>query len=216
MANFKKRGYGVDRKGFGFISLEEEFINRSLNYLNTEAEYAAFDVLPQVLKNGKEIRDDEHKGRGHNTVTFAAPVVINGKAGIMGAVVMKTKGNRYKTHRIVMPDGSQNIFEQETEVTTSGMTGEKIHGEGPDIASAINNSISQTDKKDNGKFSLKTLTAENFLSSSRSISRTAKSEMKTETCLWYIMAAVRASIHSIAQKREPIWIFRETFSVHGK
>ncbi len=156
MANFKKRGYGVDRKGFGFISLEEEFINRSLNYLNTEAEYAAFDVLPQVLKNGKEIRDDEHKGRGHNTVTFAAPVVINGKAGIMGAVVMKTKGNRYKTHRIVMPDGSQYIFEQEkTEVTTSGMTGEKIHGEGPDIASAINNSISQTDKKDNGKFSLK-------------------------------------------------------------
>ena len=156
MANFKKRGYGVDRKGFGFISLEEEFINRSLNYLNTEAEYAAFDVLPQVLKNGKEIRDDEHKGRGHNTVTFAAPVVINGKAGIMGAVVMRTKGNRYKTHRIVMPDGSQYIFEQEkTEVTTSGMTGEKIHGEGPDIASAINNSISQTGKKDNGKFSLK-------------------------------------------------------------
>lgn len=156
MANFKKRGYGVDRKGFGFISLEEEFINRSLNYLNTEAEYAAFDVLPQVLKNGKEIRDDEHKGRGHNTVTFAAPVVINGKAGIMGAIVMRTKGNRYKTHRIVMPDGSQYIFEQEkTEVTTSGMTGEKIHGEGPDIASAINNSISQTDKKDNGKFSLK-------------------------------------------------------------
>lgn len=156
MANFKKRGYGVDRKGFGFISLEEEFINRSLNYLNTEAEYAAFDVLPQVLKNGKEIRDDEHKGRGHNTVTFAAPVVINGKAGIMGAVVMRTKGNRYKTHRIVMPDGSQYIFEQEkTEVTTSGMTGEKIHGEGPDIASAINDSISQTDKKDNGKISLK-------------------------------------------------------------
>ena len=162
MANFKKRGYGVDRKGFGFISLEEEFINRSLNYLNTEAEYAAFDVLPQVLKNGKEIRDDEHKGRGHNTVTFAAPVVINGKAGIMGAVVMRTKGNRYKTHRIVMPDGSQYIFEQEkTEVTTSGMTGEKIYGEGPDIASAINNSISQTGKKDNGKFSMKEPVEEN-------------------------------------------------------
>lgn len=163
MANFKKRGYGVDRKGFGFISLEEEFINRSLNYLNTEAEYAAFDVLPQVLKNGKEIRDDEHKGRGHNTVTFAAPVVINGKAGIMGAVVMRTKGNRYKTHRIVMPDGSQYIFEQEkTEVTTSGMTGEKIHGEGPDIASAINDSISQTDKKDNGKsYSFKGIDDEN-------------------------------------------------------
>ena len=156
MSNYKKRGYGVDRKGFGFISLEEEFINRSLNYLNTEAEYAAFDVLPQVLKNGMELRDNEHKGRGYNTVTFAAPVVINGKPGIVGAVVAKTKGNRYKTHRILMPDGSQYIFENEkAEATTSGMTEEKINGEGPDITSAVGNSIPQTNKKDNEKFSLK-------------------------------------------------------------
>ena len=156
MLNYKKRGYGVDRKGFGFISLEEEFINRSLNYLNTEAEYAAFDVLPQVLKNGMELRDNEHKGRGYNTVTFAAPVVINGKPGIVGAVVAKTKGNRYKTHRILMPDGSQYIFENEkAEATTSGMTEEKINGEGPDITSAVGNSIPQTNKKDNEKFSLK-------------------------------------------------------------
>ena len=156
MSNYKKRGYGVDRKGFGFISLEEEFINRSLNYLNTEAEYAAFDVLPQVLKNGMELRDNEHKGRGYNTVTFAAPVVINGKPGIVGAVVAKTKGNRYKTHRILMPDGSQYIFENEkAEATTSGMTEEKINGEGPDITSAVDNSIPQTNKKDNEKFSLK-------------------------------------------------------------
>ena len=156
MSNYKKRGYGVDRKGFGFISLEEEFINRSLNYLNTEAEYAAFDVLPQVLKNGMELRDNEHKGRGYNTVTFAAPVVINGKPGIVGAVVAKTKGNRYKTHRILMPDGSQYIFENEkAEATTSGMTEEKINGEEPDITSAVGNSIPQTNKKDNEKFSLK-------------------------------------------------------------
>lgn len=156
MSNYKKRGYGVDRKGFGFISLEEEFINRSLNYLNTEAEYAAFDILPQVLKNGMELRDNEHKGRGYNTVTFAAPVVINGKPGIVGAVVAKTKGNRYKTHRILMPDGSQYIFENEkAEATTSGMTEEKINGEGPDITSAVGNSIPQTNKKDNEKFSLK-------------------------------------------------------------
>ena len=163
MSNYKKRGYGVDRKGFGFISLEEEFINRSLNYLNTEAEYAAFDVLPQVLKNGMELRDNEHKGRGYNTVTFAAPVVINGKPGIVGAVVAKTKGNRYKTHRILMPDGSQYIFENEkAEATTSGMTEEKINGEGPDITSAVDNSIPQTSKKDNGKsYSFKGIDDEN-------------------------------------------------------
>lgn len=147
---YKKIGMGVDRQNFGFISLEEKLINGSMNYLNTEAEYAAFEVLPKVLKNGIELRDKEHKGRGYNTVTIAAPVVINGKRGNVAAVVKKTKGNRYKTHRILMPDGSEYVLEHEkTEATTSGMTEEKINGEGPDITSAVDNSIN--DSQQNGK-----------------------------------------------------------------
>lgn len=41
---------------------------------------------------------------------------------------------------------SNGIFEQKTEATTSGMTEEKINGEGPDITS-VTISISQTRKK---------------------------------------------------------------------
>lgn len=155
MSDFKKRGYGVYRKDFGFISLDETYINRSLNYLNTEAEYAAFATLPYVFKKGIAIRDKEHKGRNHNTVTFAAPVEINEKPGIVGAVVMQTKGNRYKTHRILMPDGSEFVFEKvKTEVTTSGMTEDKINDEGPDITSAVGYSIPELGKNDK-RFSLK-------------------------------------------------------------
>ena len=66
-----------------------------------------FIAVPQVLKKGMEIYQHyQHKGRGYDTVTFAAPVTINGITGNMAVVVKKTKGNRYKTHRILMPDGS--------------------------------------------------------------------------------------------------------------
>lgn len=155
VGEYKKYGMGVDRQDFGFISLEEALVNNSLNYLSTEAEYAAFSTLPRVLKRGMEIRDKEHKGRGHNTVTFAAPVAINGKVGIVGVVVKKTKGNRYKTHRIVMPDGSAYVFEHnKTEATTAGMTDTK-NGEGPTITSVSKNSISNDSIKNKKQYSLK-------------------------------------------------------------
>ena len=151
MSEFKKIGYGVDRKNFGFIDLGEKLINKSMNYLNSDAEYAAFFTLPRVLKDGIKLREKGHKGRGYDSVTFAAPVVLNGKPGIVAAAVIKTKGNRYRTHRILMPDGSEYVFEEEkTEVTTSGMTEDKIDGEGPDIASA-NNNVTDNSEKGNRK-----------------------------------------------------------------
>lgn len=139
---YKKIGMGVDRQGFGFISIEESLINNGLNYLNSEAEYAAFSSIPRVLKRGIDIINREnHKGRGYNTVTIAAPVTINGKKGIVGVVVKKTKGNRYKTHRIVMPDGTVFAFEKnKTEATTASMTNRKT-GEGPAITPVLETSI---------------------------------------------------------------------------
>lgn len=151
---YKKIGMGVDRQGFGFISLEESLINNGLNYLNSEAEYAAFSAIPRVLKRGIDITNREnHKGRGYNTVTIAAPVTINGKKGIVGVVVKKTKGNRYKTHRIVMPDGTVFVFEKnKTEATTASMTNRKT-GEGPAITPVLDNSISAEGTKNNTKYS---------------------------------------------------------------
>lgn len=178
VGEYKKYGMGVDRQDFGFISLEEALVNNSLNYLSTEAEYAAFSTLPRVLKRGMEIRDKEHKGRGHNTVTFAAPVAINGKVGIVGVVVKKTKGNRYKTHRIVMPDGSAYVFEHnKTEATTAGMTDTK-NGEGPTITSVSKNSISNDSIKNKKQYSLKDQPDEQALINDENQQKRSKYQIK--------------------------------------
>lgn len=114
----KKTGYKVDRPDFGIIQFTEKELNNSLNYKerNAAAEDArrtAMLALPQVLKRGKEISGhQDHKGRGYGTTTIAAPVEINGKRGNMAVVVRETKGNRYKVHRILTPDGGAYVLEK--------------------------------------------------------------------------------------------------------
>jgi len=140
---FKKMGYSVERKGFGRIEISEKLINTGLNYLNDEAEYAAFDTIDKVLKHGISIEDrGNHKNREHGTITFAAPVEINGVRGNVAVVVKETKGHRYKTHRILMPNGSAFVLNEKTEATTDWMT-IKNDGESQSIASAFKDNISQ-------------------------------------------------------------------------
>lgn len=67
----------------------------------------AFAVVPQVLAKGIEIGNHpKHKGRDYDTVTFAAPLEINGQRGNLAVVVRKEGKNYYKAHRLVMPDGT--------------------------------------------------------------------------------------------------------------
>lgn len=83
-----------------------------------------FMTLPQVLKRG-EIIDEyiNHKHRGIDTVTIAAPVVINGTVGYVAAVKVSGK-IRYHVHRIFMPDGSEFEFKQKAEPTGAGILAE--------------------------------------------------------------------------------------------
>lgn len=87
----------------------------------------------------------QHKGRGYDTVTFAAPVTINGITGNMAVVVKKTKGNRYKTHRILMPDGSAFLYQdiKRAEATPDSMTVETTNSEGLPITSAPDTTVPQ-------------------------------------------------------------------------
>ena len=90
----------------------------AMNYADTPAEQAAIAVLPQVLKRGIEKgRHTDHKGRQKSTVTFAAPVELNGTRGNM-AVVINRNGDHYYAHRIVMPDGTAFVFSDEKENAT--------------------------------------------------------------------------------------------------
>ena len=52
-----------------------------------------------------------HKQRGFSSVTFAAPVIINGKRGNVAVVVQQKGKNKYHVHRILMPDGSKFVYE---------------------------------------------------------------------------------------------------------
>ena len=69
--------------------------------MHTPAERAALLTVPKVLKCSKIISGhDNHKENGFATVTVAAPVIINGKRGVVGVVVQKTGKNKYHAHRI--------------------------------------------------------------------------------------------------------------------
>ena len=147
-----RRGYTVNRPGLGEVQFSEKEINNSLNYKekNPAAEDArrtGFLVLRDVLKRGIEIDGhDGHKGRNYDTVTIAAPVEINGKRGNMAVVVKKTKGNRYKVHRILTPAGETFILPEmaNAEVNTVGAVtnnSQLLRGSAPAINSASKFSI---------------------------------------------------------------------------
>ena len=118
-------GFKVERKGFGIINFAKKQLKAAFNYFSKGgAEEAVFEAIPHVLENGIEISSHEdHKGRNYQTVTFAAPVTVNGKRGNMAVVVKRTTDNFYKVHRILSPDGA--VFElsettSEAEPTPAG------------------------------------------------------------------------------------------------
>lgn len=142
---FKKIGYKVERQGFGVIEIGDKQIEKSLEYITTDGERAALLAVPKVLKRGIVISGHkDHKGRSYGTVTIAAPVSINGKIGDIAVVVKITGKNRYSTHRILMPDGSEFVFEENknTEPTSSDMLAQKSD-QGTDISSVFDNTVPQ-------------------------------------------------------------------------
>ena len=151
----KKTGYQVDRQGMGKITFTPAEINESLNYKQKDpaaedARRVGFLVLKDVLKRGIEIREHgKHKGRNYDTITIAAPVEINGVRVNMAAVVKRTKGNKYKVHRILTPAGRVFALDKKAnaEMNTVGAFingSQSLRGSAPAINSASKNNIRQT------------------------------------------------------------------------
>ena len=107
----------VTRPGFGDVVFTKKRVNRGFDYLpkarNEEyrtrlgqAYATAFLAAPSVVEKGVEIQEHiNHKNYGHSTKTFAAPVNIDGKRGILAVVVKQTTENFYDVHSIMTPDG---------------------------------------------------------------------------------------------------------------
>lgn len=161
VAELRASGYRVERPNGNTIEFSPKDINSGLRYLSGAGEIAAYSALPAVLKRGKEIyREANHKGRGYGTITFAAPVEINGVRGNMAVVVRQTKGQRYDVHRILMPDGSAFVFQEKANAvsTTVGGITEAASSSGgttPTINTASKDSIRPGNEKSNTKFSMR-------------------------------------------------------------
>lgn len=161
VAELRASGYRVERPNGNTIEFSPKDINSGLRYLSSAGEIAAYSALPAVLKRGKEIyREANHKGRGYGTITFAAPVEINGVRGNMAVVVRQTKGQRYDVHRILMPDGSAFVFQEKANAvsTTVGGITEAASSSGgttPTINTASTNSIHSSAGNSQEKFSMR-------------------------------------------------------------
>lgn len=154
--------YTVHRDNFGDIRVSRKDISKGLRYAKTPEERAAIALVPEVLKYGREIGAHEnHKGRSKSTITFAAPVVMNGVRGNMAVLVNRNNDN-YNTHRIVMPDGSVFKFSGEKIDTTpersQGVAQTRSLAETADAVS--DNSIPTNTQSVNKQFSVSERTPE--------------------------------------------------------
>ena len=99
-------GTKINRKGFGDVIITPRVLTDALRYATNSGEAAAFFVAHKVIKQGIIIGyHTNHKDRSLDTISFAAPVELNGKRGNMAVVVKIAGRNIYKTHRILTPEG---------------------------------------------------------------------------------------------------------------
>ena len=149
MEEFSNLGGVIERQNFGKILFGKNEIREGTNYANKDAEYAAFFAVPKVLKRGKLISGhNDHKGQSFRTVTFAAPVEINGENYIVGVIVKETGKYRYKAHRILLTSGEEvrGDIKNSAEPTSVDMLSLK-EDQGTTISSTPNNSIPQNSEK---------------------------------------------------------------------
>ena len=148
---FRKIGYQVDRQGFGVIQIGVDEVERSSNYLQSNEEYAAWLAVPRILKRGIQLDGHkDHKKRSYKTVSFAAPITINGTRVNVCVIVKQTGKNRYSAHRVLLQDGSEFKLgkQKNAEPTVAGVKSENRR-QGPAIGSASTISIPDSSEKIN-------------------------------------------------------------------
>ena len=123
LGTLKQSGYKAERVGFGTVIFDDKRLKNALQYIKTQEDYIAFAFIPKVIKNGIVIGNHlNHKERGYGTITFSAPVEINGTRVDMAVVVRMEGKNYYKLHRVLMPDGRVYIDKKRSNAETAAAT----------------------------------------------------------------------------------------------
>ncbi len=144
LGGFNKK---ILRENFGEVIFDRKRISKALSYTKTNYEKIGLALVPKVVEKGIQIGfHKEHKGRDYDTVTFGAPVSINGVRGNMAVVVRKADANYFKVHRLVMPDGTQFILDKKRNIaeTAGGVK------DNSSLSPTVNISNTNIPKRENG------------------------------------------------------------------
>ena len=121
LAEFRKQGGTAYRVGFGKVLLSRKGVVDTVFHGNGPAKQASFPAIKSVIENGLEIGSDpDHKGRGYDTFTFAAPIDFFGKKKLLGVVVKVYRSGRGDTsfyiHEICDSEGNYVRMDAPNEV----------------------------------------------------------------------------------------------------
>ena len=145
----KKLGNVVERENFGTVNFSKNNISDGFRYRMNSAQKAAFMAVPDVIQKGIEINyHSNHKNRGNtDTHTIAAKILIDGQERAMGVVVKLTRElQRYKTHKVFLPNGRVLTIENEAE---PGSAKSENNSRSLPRRSASTETIAQTKEKRN-------------------------------------------------------------------
>lgn len=215
----------INRKGFGPVEVGYREIKSGLKYLSTKEEIASVDAISDVIRNGIQIwSNDNHKGREYPTFTFAAPIELNGKLYSMAVVVKRTSANKYKVHRVLMPDGAalefseaqnNDIKTKEAEATPNQMTAQ-TDGESRSITSASNEAeatfTQMTAQMDGESRAITSASDDSVSQDAAAVNNNFMQNEENDATLDFLLAGERAKTHDPAalDKAKRLSAFGET------
>lgn len=114
-------GNKVNRPGFGDVLFSRGRIKSSMIGHGTgPSKIETFAAVPDVIRNGQQIDYQQNwKGRGYDTYTFAAPITYRGQPTYLGVIVTKdSASNRYYLHEVVDANGDVIFRNDESPAST--------------------------------------------------------------------------------------------------
>lgn len=108
LEKLKHLGGKVFHKDFGDIVIDKKRLKNGYNYLKSYEEYVAYSLIGDVIEKGLHTKvRPKHKQRNYDTVTFFAPVEMNGVRGNMAVTLRIDDGVYYKVHQVLLPNGKR-------------------------------------------------------------------------------------------------------------
>lgn len=113
---FESVGSKVERAGFGTVELTRKGAKATVQHGNGPVKQIAAAAIPDVIRYGEQVGFAENwKGRGYNTYTFVAPVMVDGtriyEAVIVNEYRSTKQGNKFYVHEVCGSDGSLLVLD---------------------------------------------------------------------------------------------------------